>query len=60
MLLTALLMHLKACILQQQKRGSVFIGFMTPAGAIYSKNQRTVIMRGLSYSAGDNKDAPKG
>ena len=26
----------------------VFIEFMTPAGAILSKNHRTVIMRGLS------------
>ena len=28
-----------------QKRGSVFIGLMTPDGAIWSRYQRTVLMR---------------
>ena len=27
------------------KRGSVFIGLMTPDGAIWSRHQRTVLMR---------------
>ena len=31
------------------KRGSVFIGLMTPNGAIWSRYQRAVLMRGLSY-----------
>ena len=43
------------------KRGSVFIGFMTLAGAIWSRYQRTFLMRCLSYivSAGSHKEAPK-
>ena len=31
------------------KRGSVFIGLMTPNGAIWSRYQRAVLMRRLSY-----------
>ena len=31
------------------KRGSVFIGLMTPGGAIWPRYQRAVLMRRLSY-----------
>ena len=33
----------------EPKRGSVFIGLMTPDGAIWSRYQRTVLMRRSQY-----------